>query len=107
VTGTALWVTVGVASALCFGLKLAGWALPSSWLAHPRLAPIAGLVTVALLSGLFAVQTFAQGTALVVDARLPAVVVAAIALWRRVPFIVVVILAAAVAAALRALGWCV
>jgi hypothetical protein len=101
-----MWVTVGVASVLCFALKLAGHTLPESWVAGPRLAPIVGLVTVALLSGLFAVQTLAAGDQLVIDARFPAVVAAAIALWRGVPFIAVVILAALLAAALRALGWC-
>jgi hypothetical protein len=101
-----MWVTVGIASALCFSLKLAGYLLPASWLAKPRLAPIVALVTVALLAGLFAVQTLTTGTELVVDARLPAVVVAGVALWRRAPFIVVVIAAAAVAAGLRMIGWC-
>jgi hypothetical protein len=106
VNGAATWLAVGAASALCFGLKLAGYLAPKSWLNGPRLAPVVGLVTVALLAGLFAVQSFASGTALTVDARLPAIAVAGVALWRRAPFVVVVILAAVVAATLRALGWC-
>jgi hypothetical protein len=40
-----------------------------------------------------------------IDARLPALAVAAFLLWRRAPFLVVVIAGAAVAAVLRALGW--
>ena len=49
-------------------------------------------------------QTATRGNELVLDARLPALVVAAIALALRAPFIVVVLLAAVTAAVLRALG---
>jgi hypothetical protein len=40
----------------------------------------------------------------VLDARLPALAVAAVAVWRRAPFLLVVILAAATAALLRLAG---
>ena len=105
-TNEMMWVAVGLGAAAVMGIKIAGYLLPESVVAHPRLAPIVALVTVALLAGLTAVQTFASGHALALDARAVALVVAAIALWRRAPFIVVVILAAATAALLRALGWC-
>jgi branched-subunit amino acid transport protein len=104
-SNTAIWVTILLSCALIYALKLAGHVLPERWFTHPRLAPIVGLVTAALLAGLCVVQTFADGQALRVDARLVAVLVAALLLWRKVPFVVVVIAAAAVAAALRALGW--
>ena len=61
-------------------------------------------MTVGLLAALVVTQTFATGGSLVVDARLAAVAVAAVALWRKAPFIVVVLLGALTAAALRALG---
>ncbi|WP_028049892.1 AzlD domain-containing protein [Cellulomonas sp. URHD0024] len=98
------WVALVVASAVCFGLKLAGHLVPEHWLAQPRVARTAALVTVALLSALVAVQTATTGRHIVVDARLPALLVAAIALALRAPFIVVVVLAALTAAGLRALG---
>ena len=98
------WVALLVASAVCFGIKLAGHLVPKHWLAEPRVARTAALVTVALLSALVAVQTATHGNELVLDARLPALVVAAIALALRAPFIVVVLLAAVTAAVLRALG---
>ncbi|WP_426595289.1 AzlD domain-containing protein [Cellulomonas sp. McL0617] len=98
------WVALVVASAVCFGLKLAGHLVPEHWLAQPRVARTAALVTVALLSALVAVQAFTTGRSIVIDARLPAVLVAAIALALRAPFIVVVLLAALTAAGLRALG---
>jgi hypothetical protein len=101
---TTIWVTVLAGSALCLALKLAGHVVPGTWAAHPRVARTAALVTVALLAALVAVQTVASGRELVIDARLPALAVAAVALVLRAPFIVVVVLAALTAALLRAAG---
>jgi hypothetical protein len=50
------------------------------------------------------VQTVGDGHRLVVDARVPALAVAAILVWRRAPFLVVVLAAAGTAALLRALA---
>ncbi|GAA4733340.1 hypothetical protein GCM10023216_27060 [Isoptericola chiayiensis] len=104
-TPTVLWATVLVASAASFVLKLAGHLVPEHWLATDRVQRSSALVTVALLVSLVVVQTVADGQAVVVDARLPALAVAAVALALRAPFVVVVVLAAATAAGLRALGW--
>ncbi|MCG7416020.1 AzlD domain-containing protein [Microbacterium sp. ACRRU] len=100
-----LWTAVLAASVLCLALKAVGYLLPQSWLDAPRPARIADLLTVALLSALVVVQALGAGTAIVVDARVPAVIVAAVLLWVRAPFLVVVVAAAATAALLRALGW--
>jgi hypothetical protein len=54
-----------------------------------------------LLAALVMTQTFANGKHLTIDARVVGLGVAAIALWRKAPFIVVVILGAAAAAAVR------
>jgi hypothetical protein len=97
------WGAVLAACAACFALKLAGYLAPHEWLERPRVVRVAGLVTVALLAALVAVQTIATGRALHPDARLPALAVAAILLWRRAPFVVVVVAAAVTAAGLRAL----
>jgi len=104
-TATVLWVTVLAAALACFALKLVGHLIPEHWLAGERVQRISTLVTVAMLVSLVVVQTFATGQSVVVDARLPALAVAALALALRAPFIVVVVLAAATAAGLRALGW--
>jgi branched chain amino acid efflux pump len=100
-----LWATVLAASAVCFLLKLAGYLAPHEWLDRPRVARIAAMVTVSLLSALVAVQTFGRGQGLTVDARVPALAAATVALLLRAPFIVVVAVAALVAAAIRAAGW--
>jgi len=99
------WVLILVASAGCFAIKFAGHLLPTERLTDPRVVRASGLVTVCLLSALVAVQTLAHGRVVVLDARVPALAVAAVALLLRAPFVAVVLAAAATAAALRALGW--
>lgn len=96
-----LWHIVLIASIACVALKLAGYAVPPHWLEKPAAARTADLLTVALLAALIAVQTLGAGQALVVDARVPALAVAGLLYWLRVPFLVVVIAAAVVAALLR------
>ena len=63
------------------------------------------LLPIALLSGLLLTQTVGGDDGLVLDARVPAVLLAIVLFTLRVNFLVVVIIAAALAAALRALGW--
>lgn len=104
------WTAVLAACALCYALKLAGHLLPERVLSGERVSRVAALVTVALLAALVAVQTLGggqgpgPGQALTVDARVPALAVAAVALLLRAPFVLVVVLAAGTAAALRATG---
>lgn len=100
-----LWNGVLLASVICVALKAVGYLLPARWLEAPRPARIADLLTVALLAALVVVQTLAAGPAIVVDARVPAVGVAALLLWARAPFLVVVAAAAVTAALLRLWGW--
>ncbi|QAY70583.1 AzlD domain-containing protein [Xylanimonas protaetiae] len=100
-----VWATVLLASLACYALKLVGHLVPEHRLADPRVARLTSLVTVGLLVSLMVVQTVADGRSLTVDARVPALAVAALAFALRAPFVVVVVLAAATAAGLRALGW--
>ncbi|WP_430646569.1 AzlD domain-containing protein [Agromyces sp. GXS1127] len=96
-----VWHVILLATAATLALKLAGHLVPASFLERERPARIADLLTVALLAALIAVQTLAVGQGLVVDARVPALVVAAALYAVRTPFIVVVAVAAAVAAGIR------
>jgi len=97
-----LWNTILLASIIVAALKLVGYLVPQSLLEKPTPARISNLLTVALLSALIAVQTLATGTDISIDARVPAVLVAAGLFALRVPFIVVIVLAAATAAVIRA-----
>jgi hypothetical protein len=99
------WNVVLLASAAVLALKLLGYLVPPSFIERPTPARVATLLTVALLAALVATQTLQHGTGISVDARLPALVVAAGLLVLRAPFIVVVVAAALVAALLRLLGW--
>jgi uncharacterized membrane protein len=100
------WVTVLVACALAYALKLAGYLLPARLLSGQRVRAITGLLPVALLTALVVVQAFASAErGLTVDARAAGLAVAVVALLLRAPFLVVVLLAAATAAGLRHLGW--
>lgn len=100
-----LWLIVIVASLACLALKLAGYLVPSSVLDKPAPSRIANLLTVALLAALVAVQTLGHGVGLQFDARVPALVVAIVLFALRVPFVIVVIAAAATAALIRLSGW--
>jgi hypothetical protein len=97
------WQVIILASIAVFALKLVGYLVPPSVLQRPRPARIANLTTVALLAALIVVQAVGAGPHIVVDARVPAVLVAAGLLALRVPFILVVIAAAATAALIRLL----
>jgi len=99
------WNVILIASVLALGLKLVGFVVPARVLDRPTPARTANLITVALLAALVAVQTVGAGQGVVVDARVPAVLVAAGLFALRVPFVIVVIAAAAVAALLRLPGW--
>ena len=57
-----------------------------------------------LLAALILVQTLGAGQRLVARRARAALAVAAVLVWRRAPFLVVVLAAAATAALLRALG---
>jgi uncharacterized membrane protein len=99
-----IWFAVIAGSLGCYVEKLIGHVLPSSVLEREGVRRVAGLLPVSLLAALVAVQTFADGQTLVIDARLAGLAAAVIALVLRAPFLVVVLVAAITAAILRATG---
>ncbi|WP_026533264.1 AzlD domain-containing protein [Arthrobacter sp. H41] len=99
-----LWGWILAACLVSMATKLAGYLVPTKLLDNPRMLRVAGSVTIGLLAALTAVNTVAAGTQVVVDARLAALVAAAVALWCRAPFLVVVAAGAAAAALARLLG---
>lgn len=99
-----VWFWILVACVAAFVTKLLGYLVPRKWLANARIARVAGTLTIGLLASLTVANTVATGQELVLDARLGALVAAAIALWFKAPFLVVVIAGAAAAAGLRLLG---
>jgi branched-subunit amino acid transport protein len=96
-----IWWAVLAAAAACYLLKLAGLSVPGRFLERPLVERVADLIPVALLAALVAVQVFASGTTLVVDARAVGLGAAVLLLLARAPFLVVVFGAALVAAVVR------
>jgi len=99
-----LWLIVLLSAFGVFVIKVVGYLLPATLLSRPTPTRIANLLTVAILAALVAVQTLGGGESIVLDARIPAVVVAIGLFAVRVPFIVVVLVAGIVAALLRNFG---
>jgi hypothetical protein len=100
-----LTLAILIASLAVYSWKFFGYLVPERVLERPVVARVASLLTVALLSALLATQTFTAGSEIVFDGRVVAVLVAAILLMLRAPFLVVVIAAAAVASLLQAVGF--
>jgi branched-subunit amino acid transport protein AzlD len=98
-----IWIAVAVTAVGCYAVKLAGLLVPAGALERPLVRRLAALLPVALLAALTAQQTFADGHALVVDARAAGLAAAAVALLLRAPFLVVVGTAVVVTAGVRAL----
>lgn len=97
-----LWHLIILASIAVLAIKLLGYAVPPRVFDSPRPRRTLELLTVSLLAGLVAVQTLGVGEGIVLDARIPAVLVAAGLFAARAPFIVAVAAAAVTAALLRA-----
>ncbi len=101
---TLTWAAVLVMAGGCYALKLTGLSVPQQVLDSPRVRAVAVLLPIALLAALTAVQTFSDGRGLTLDARAAGVAAATVALALRAPFLVVIVVAALVAAGVRALG---
>jgi hypothetical protein len=96
------WTALLTLAAAAYALKAVGPVLAGQRELRPGLAEVLEVVAIPLLAALIAVQTLDGGERLVVDSRVPALAVAALLVWRRAPFLVVVLAAAATAALLRA-----
>ncbi|OQD56417.1 branched-chain amino acid transporter AzlD [Streptomyces phaeoluteigriseus] len=99
-----VWIAIGVTALGCYAVKLTGLLVPAGVLERPLVRRLAALLPVALLAALTSQQTFADGQALVLDARAAGLAAAAVALVLRAPFLLVVAAAVAVTAAVRAVG---
>ena len=101
---TPLWGAVLAGALGCYLLKLAGVSVPAAWVEQPWVARIVDFVPAALLAALVVVQAVTSAHEIVVDGRLVALAVAAIALALRAPFIVVLLLAGAAGALVHVLA---
>jgi branched-subunit amino acid transport protein len=97
-----LWTLVILTIAGCYAFKLAGYLVPARMLEHPHTRRVVELVPVALLAALVVVEAVAEGRHIKLDwPRLAGFGAGAVAVWRRAPFLVIVVVAGATAALLR------
>jgi hypothetical protein len=101
---TAAWIVVAAVGAATVAIKAAGPLLLGGRPLPPRVLAVVRLLAPALLAALVVTQTVVSANDLVLDARLVGVAVAAVALVLRAPLLVVVVLAAASTALIRALA---
>lgn len=97
------WAAILALAAGTYALKAAGPALLGGRPLPARLEGVVSLLPAAVFAALVMVDTFAEGGHLTVDARAAGVGAAAVAAWRDAPFLVVVGVAMAVTALVRAL----
>jgi branched-subunit amino acid transport protein len=98
---SAVWASIAIMTVVNFALKAAGpVALGGRELPRVLRRPLA-LLPAALLTALVVTQTFADGSALVLDARAGGVAAALVALALRRGMLIVLLVAAATTALLR------
>lgn len=98
------WLAVLAVGAGTVAIKALGPVLLGGRALPERLRGVVELLAPALLSALVVVQTLGAGRALVLDARAIGLAVAGVALWRRAPVLLVLVVAAGATALVRALG---
>jgi hypothetical protein len=96
------WPVIATVAGLA-ALKQLGTVLPRRITEQRLVATLTLLVPIALIASVTASQAFSTGHHLAIDARMAGLAAAVLALVARAPFIVVVLIAGATAAVLRAL----
>jgi branched-subunit amino acid transport protein len=76
-----------------FALKSAGPLVLGDRALPVGMQHVIALLPAALLAALAVVSTVSDGSEIAVDARLVGLLVAGVALWRRLPFVVVIVVA--------------
>ena len=97
------WPLLILLAAGSYGLKALG-VTTLGGIVERRFGPVVSLLPAALFSALVVVMTFEEAGELVFDARVAGVAVGVIAAWRKAPLLVVVAVAMAATAGLRALA---
>lgn len=99
-----VWVVVAVVGVVTVLFKAAGPVFLGRRPLPARVQSIVDLLAPVMLTALVVTQTVGNGEELQVDARVPGVAAAGIAIWRGVPLVGAMAIAGAVTALLRAAG---
>jgi branched-subunit amino acid transport protein len=100
---SSVWLVVASVGLGTVSIKAVGPVLLGGRPLPARVNGVVQLLAPALLGALVATQALGDGRALVLDVRLIGLAAAGIAIWRKLPMLVVVVAAAAAAALARAL----
>lgn len=98
---SAATTVLAVLAAGTYAFKSAGPLLLGSRTLPTRVQLLVELLPAALLASLALVSTVGDGRAIEIDARVVGLLVAGVALWRRAPFVLVIVLASAATALAR------
>lgn len=96
-----VWLAIVLGALITFALKAAGPALLGGRELPVLARRFVTVLPAAVLAAIVVVQTFGDGRSLTLDARAVGITVAALALWRRAPLLVVLVLAAGTTALVR------
>ena len=95
------WLAVLVLGGGAYLCKVLGLVVIGGRPLPARLRSCLTMIPAAMLSALIVANTVTLGQQLVIDARLPGVLAAAVAAWRKLPFPVVIAIGAGVTALVR------
>lgn len=100
---TQAWLVVVLVGIATIAIKSIGPVLLGGRELPPRIASLIGLLAPALLAALVSINTFGAGRSLMLDERVLGVAAAGVAIWRKAPVLLVVVIAATVTAVTRAI----
>jgi hypothetical protein len=96
------WTVIFLLAGGVAGQRLVGMFAGGAMLARvPALSRLASLIPAAVVAAVIAQLTLASGKSLVIDERLAGMAVAGVLVWRRAPFVVIILAAASTTALLR------
>ena len=98
------WIVIATVALLTAAIKAVGPVALGGRALPPRFNGVIVLMPAAVLTALVVTSALADGNRLTVDATTAGVGVGGLLLWKRAPVLVAVVVAAAVTAALRAIG---
>lgn len=95
------WATIVALAAGAYAFKVVGVFLGSRLPTTGRPAALVALVPAALFAGIIVQQSIGDGSAAIVATRVLGVAVGGVAVWRKAPLFVVIVVAATVTAVAR------
>jgi branched-subunit amino acid transport protein len=98
---SSVWIVVIVVAVFTMLFKAAGPVFLGRRQLPPRVDAVVALIAPVMLTALVVTQTFGGDEEIQVDARVPGVAAAALAIWRGASIIVAMVIAASVTALIR------